>query len=122
MKSIHENDIQKSIQWIRLTMTLCLMALSVLYPTFFQHYMATPISALLITLFGIPHGANDEWLYVKHSMEYSKHSQSLPQVKVKFQRIYLSIAFVWALLWIWTPVLAFWAFILVSCYHFGEVI
>ena len=100
-------NIQALIQSIRLSTTLSLMTISVLYPTFFQQYMAIPISVFLITVFGIPHGANDEWLYTRHY----KSSKNLKAISLKFHATYLSIAMAWALLWMWTPIIAFWAFI-----------
>lgn len=64
----------------------------------------------LIIILGIPHGAIDHILYL------SKREK--PAFTFYFQ--YLSLIGLNVLFWIWLPQLAFFSFLFVSAYHFGQ--
>lgn len=64
----------------------------------------------LIIILGIPHGAIDHILYL------SKRKK--PAITFYFQ--YLSLIALNVLFWIWLPQLAFFSFLFVSAYHFGQ--
>ncbi len=67
-------------------------------------------SLLLITLFGIPHGAIDNIIF-----------QSQFQInKNKFYFVYLLCILIYILVWILFPAYSFFIFLIISSYHFGE--
>ena len=68
------------------------------------------ISSSLIILFGIPHGSLDNILFL------SKNKISV----FKFYFVYLLIAFIYLIAWIWWPYHSFILFLIISAYHFGE--
>lgn len=66
---------------------------------------------MVLLLVGIPHGAID-------------HLTSDPQINKKgllrFLFLYISLIFIYLLSWIFLPIMALLAFILMSSYHFGQ--
>jgi len=64
----------------------------------------------LVVLFGIPHGAIDNVLYLSSSNISKK----------KFYFLYLLSMILYALLWLIAPFFSFILFLLISAYHFGE--
>jgi len=67
-------------------------------------------TSALILLFGVPHGALDNILYVKEK----KIS------KLNFYIQYLSIIVLYSILWFIAPKISMLLFLLVSAFHFGE--
>ncbi|TAD85409.1 MAG: hypothetical protein EAY75_11415 [Bacteroidetes bacterium] len=69
-----------------------------------------------LTLTGIPHGAIDHVIYE------SKLQQKLrpKQLFIRFFLPYIAILSLTFLLWIILPEVAFWLFLLISAYHFGQ--
>jgi Brp/Blh family beta-carotene 15,15'-monooxygenase len=73
---------------------------------------------ILFCLFilGIPHGAIDHILYFQTFKEKLTPRLS----KLYFYSNYASVMLLWILLWDGRPKIAFWLFLFVSSYHFGE--
>jgi Brp/Blh family beta-carotene 15,15'-monooxygenase len=87
---------------------LCL--LFAFLPKDYQAFEYVPFTLILITI-GIPHGAID-------------HLTSDPHINkkglIKFLFLYISLISIYLLSWIYFPVTALLAFILMSAYHFGQ--
>ena len=71
-----------------------------------QAYLCVPF----ILLFGIPHGAIDNVLYLR----YKKLKLSV------FIAFYLSLVVFYVIVWIYLPAFAYLSFLLLSAYHFGQ--
>lgn len=125
--------------------TLAILFLS-FFPTIFE-FLKPFITLFCILVLGIPHGALDHILYYKlasgaipdsngsQDSEAFHHfgkdgenpSTELPITKSEQSKIitfygnYLAIMGLWAGCWAMFPDLAFWGFLTLSCYHFGEV-
>ena len=69
------------------------------------------ICVSLILLFGIPHGAMDHKLHLSFNQRANIN---------RFILIYVMIALGYLLWWLLMPVKAFFLFILISAYHFGQ--
>ena len=132
------------LEYLALVSTLITLALSCAFPRIFEMYLAPIIMIFCIAILGIPHGALDHILY--SALELQKRSlvgqsdslreKLIPDEKDDESRLfryqsaivatcfylnYLLIMCGWALLWYFNPDLAFWSFLVVSSYHFGEV-
>ena len=68
------------------------------------------ISALLITLIGIPHGAIDHLLFLK------KTNRS----QLFFYSFYLVLIILYVVAWVFFPIISLSLFLLLSAYHFGQ--
>lgn len=70
---------------------------------------------IVILIIGMPHGALD------HIISYhSFPSKSEKEKKIWFYTYYTLIMAVYALLWIWMPLLSFLIFLAITLYHFGQ--
>ena len=67
-------------------------------------------SMILISLFGIPHGAIDNIIYLS----------SNEITRFRFYLIYIVTIVIYCLLWWLTPIISLVFFLLLSSYHFGE--
>jgi beta-carotene 15,15'-dioxygenase len=108
---------------IQLVVTIGTILISYLYPSTMEKYSAYLMTISIVT-FGIPHGALDHILYY----ELETIRNELPEKKkygpfvhsLFFYINYLVIMLLWAACWDSHPDIAFWSFLLVSSYHFGE--
>lgn len=71
------------------------------------------ILAIVILFFGLPHGALDPWIAQQIGL-----SNTSMQVVV-FNCVYLAIAALVVLVWLWLPVLSLSVFLLISAWHFS---
>lgn len=107
--------------------TLGVIATSIMLPEFFERN-SIKLMVFCIVILGIPHGALDHILYYALATQ----RKSLPDEKWKragawipalfFYVNYITIMMLWAALWDYKPNIAFWSFLGVSSYHFGEVL
>ena len=67
-------------------------------------------SIILISLFGIPHGAIDNIIYLS----------SNKITRVRFYLIYIVTIIIYCLLWWLAPIISLIFFLFLSSYHFGE--
>jgi len=67
-------------------------------------------SIILISLFGIPHGAIDNIIYLS----------SNEITRVRFYLIYIVTILIYCLFWWITPIVSLVFFLFLSSYHFGE--
>tara|TARA_Y100000589_G_C27157181_1_gene631289 strand:+ start:108 stop:968 length:861 start_codon:yes stop_codon:yes gene_type:complete len=67
-------------------------------------------SAFFISFFGIPHGAIDNII--------ARHKTGINNIV--FYIIYLLVLLIFLSIWYMSPDIAFWTFLLISAYHFGE--
>tara|TARA_B100001564_G_scaffold124149_1_gene103656 strand:- start:1166 stop:2026 length:861 start_codon:yes stop_codon:yes gene_type:complete len=67
-------------------------------------------SAFFISFFGIPHGAIDNII--------ARHKTGINNIV--FYIIYLLVLLIFLSIWYMAPDIAFWTFLLISAYHFGE--
>ena len=112
-----------------------------------QQYLLIFLCAFLILGFGLPHGALDHVLFkaayrnlskqgVNKDITAQSNTETSPVViktyfnvgaegtiepSVVFYCNYLFMMSAWAFSWYHYPFTSFWAFIGVSCWHFGEV-
>ena len=73
------------------------------------------ISITLIGTIGLMHGATDHLLFI--SYRKLQHLKTIPK---HFYIVYLSVLFAMGGIWLILPELAIAAFIIASCYHFGQ--
>ncbi len=71
--------------------------------------------ALLLILFGVPHGASD-YIIFKRMLQKTKS----PQTHLHFGAYYAAAILLYSLIWWLVPVVAFLLFIFISAYHFGQ--
>ena len=69
--------------------------------------------ALLVVVFGLPHGALDPWLAERGGL--SNHWRAL----VIFNVLYMGIAALVVLIWMWLPAMSLAIFLVISAWHFG---
>ena len=67
-------------------------------------------SIFLISFFGIPHGAIDNVILLNESKISS----------FRFYLFYLATIIIYLIIWYFLPVFAFFLFLIISAYHFGE--
>lgn len=72
------------------------------------------ILAVIILLFGFPHGALDPWIAQQIGLGKT------PTQIVIFNCVYLAIAALVVLVWLWLPALSLSIFLLISAWHFSE--
>lgn len=72
-------------------------------------------AAILVIIFGIPHGATDHL-----ASNFASSGKFSASVSFQFLLKYLSPIAVYALLWWWLPQFSLLIFLIVSAYHFGE--
>jgi hypothetical protein len=115
------------------------MKISITFSVLFLSTFQWPLldgMVMILALFciGIPHGALDHILYsalesarnkkrdvkVKSDSKNKNHSKWMIPVAC-FYVNYLMIMIIWASVWYINSTIAFWAFLAISCYHFGEV-
>jgi Brp/Blh family beta-carotene 15,15'-monooxygenase len=99
--------------WIRAFLSLFVIALKRLLKDNFTRHVQNPLICLLIGVLGIPHGACDIYLMTNR---YKKLSFASAIVA------YLTVMSFWVALWKLHSLVAFALFLLVSIYHFGEVL
>ena len=75
---------------------------------------STIIFILVMLTIGIPHGSVD------HLIAFINPKSRRFQSKISFFVIYLSLISVNVGLWIFSPYLGLFTFLVISCYHFGE--
>ena len=75
---------------------------------------STIIFVLIMLTIGIPHGSVD------HLIAFINPKSRRFKSKLSFFTIYLSLISVNILLWVFSPYLGLFTFLVVSCYHFGE--
>ena len=75
---------------------------------------STLIFVLIMLTIGIPHGSVD------HLIAFINPKSRRFKSKLSFFTIYLSLISVNILLWVFSPYLGLFTFLVVSCYHFGE--
>ncbi|WP_448520382.1 Brp/Blh family beta-carotene 15,15'-dioxygenase [Rhodoflexus sp.] len=74
------------------------------------------VFALVMLLTGLPHGALDHLLHIRHGQKDTVNSRTM----LRFLLRYLSLIAIYALVWVLLPTLSLLIFILLSCYHFGQ--
>jgi len=82
-------------------------------PNFFNLGIQLVLLLATVTIIGIPHGYFD---FLVAKKLFSKYSYWLQ----KFIITYLSISFVYLLIWVLSPAFALIAFLLMAIYHFGQ--
>ncbi len=104
----------KKYQLILLTnlSLICWIFLMVM-PNFFNLGIQLVLLLATVTIIGIPHGYFD---FLVAKKLFSKYSYWLQ----KFIITYLSISFVYLLIWVLSPAFALIAFLLMAIYHFGQ--
>lgn len=75
-----------------------------------SHSAMNILALMLILIIGIPHGAIDHVLYASTTNRSQK----------SFYIFYLGSMIAYAVLWLASPVVGLWSFILLSAYHFGQ--
>ncbi|HKK88881.1 MAG TPA: Brp/Blh family beta-carotene 15,15'-dioxygenase [Saprospiraceae bacterium] len=75
-----------------------------------SHTVMNILALLLILIVGIPHGAIDHLLYANTTGRSQR----------SFYIFYLGSMMAYAVLWMASPVIGLWSFILLSAYHFGQ--
>lgn len=125
---IHDPSIMSSIPHSMLlspyTATLLCLLINSFSPTLFS-LLSLPLTLFSILILGIPHGALDHILYYNLLKARSRDQKSTDHVITpmhifQFYSNYLIIMLLWASSWFLFPDIAFWAFLAVSCFHFGE--
>lgn len=86
-----------------------------LFPGFSQDHLSIPIMLICVCGLGIPHGSMDIQLY--EQIQLKRTGKSMAMVGLLN---YFAIMAVWLACWALFPTFSFWAFMLVSVYHFGE--
>jgi beta-carotene 15,15'-dioxygenase len=109
------NMISQSIVYLPYSVSIGAIAMSNLLPATFKEWSSLVI-VISIIFFGIPHGSLDLFLYSQITTANIRPSQTTLLGAAN----YCLIMALWTLAWIFSPNLAFWAFILLSIYHFGE--
>lgn len=69
--------------------------------------------ALLVVVFGLPHGALDLWLAKRTGLARTRAAV------VWFNVAYLAVAVVVVLIWLWLPVVSLAVFLAISAWHFS---
>jgi len=72
------------------------------------------ILAVIILLFGFPHGALDPWIAKQIGLG------NTPMQVVIFNCVYLAIAALVVLVWLWLPALSLSVFLIISAWHFSD--
>lgn len=100
------------------------LAAAVIYPQFISSQAAIGLTVFLILLIGIPHGAIDHVLYENCARNLPRKSgiHIAADHILYFYWNYLMIMAIWAAVWITIPEAALLSFLVVSAYHFGEVL
>ena len=75
---------------------------------------STIIFVLIMLTIGIPHGSVD------HLIAFINPKSRRFQSKINFFIIYLFLISINVVLWIFSPYLGLFTFLVISCYHFGE--
>lgn len=108
--NINKGSLNKAIVGV----TVFTILLGLVLPKALVQGWLTPIAVLFI-LAGIPHGASDFIIFQKIFSQYKLAKQSL-----FFGLGYITIVFLYLILWYFSPFLAFLLFLFNSIYHFGE--
>lgn len=95
--------------YILLISNIVLLLLSNTMPVLFSEHQTT-LAFFLIASVGIPHGAIDHLLFLKKT----------DKNKLYFYSFYLTLFTIYALSWIYFPLLSMVAFMFMSAYHFGQ--
>ena len=130
--SSHENTplrMRSTVKHISTVLTLFIISIAYFEPLLFTDYLAIPITIVLITFLGIPHGAIDHIIYYqicRQNPSSRVHTQDLPGRseigwRLGFYWNYLLIMAVWAISWLFFPSCTLFVFLVISAYHFGEV-
>lgn len=69
--------------------------------------------AVLVVVFGLPHGALDPWLAERAGLARTKGQM------VMFNAAYLAVAALVVLIWMWLPVVSLAVFLAISAWHFS---
>jgi beta-carotene 15,15'-dioxygenase len=80
--------------------------------------LLTPIAqiavlGIVITLFGLPHGALDPWIAQQIGLSHTRTEAFI------FTTIYLAISVFVVLIWLWLPALSLGVFLCISAWHFA---
>ncbi len=80
--------------------------------------LLTPIAqiavlGIVITLFGLPHGALDPWIAQQIGLNNTRSDLFV------FTTVYLAISVCVVLFWLWLPALSLGVFLLISAWHFA---
>jgi Brp/Blh family beta-carotene 15,15'-monooxygenase len=74
------------------------------------------VFAFIMLLTGLPHGAVDHLLYIRHQQKATIDSRAM----FHFLWRYLALIVLYTIVWIVFPTFSLLLFILLSCYHFGQ--
>jgi len=97
-----------SSKLIGLIFALCLIFFKV------EDSYSSIIFVLVMLTIGIPHGSVD------HIIAFINPASRRFKSKLSFFTVYLSLIILNIIIWIFSPYLGLFTFLLVSCYHFGE--
>lgn len=75
------------------------------------------IALFLIVIIGIPHGANDHFLFFNLFQNRLKENH---KSGLLFYFIYLGLIILYSICWYFTPIFSLSLFLLISFYHFGQ--
>ena len=97
-----------SSKLIGLIFALCLIFFKV------EDSYSSIIFVIVMLTIGIPHGSVD------HIIAFINPKKRRFKSKLSFFTVYLSLIIINVVIWIFSPYLGLFTFLLVSCYHFGE--
>jgi Brp/Blh family beta-carotene 15,15'-monooxygenase len=90
------------------------LSINLIFPEFIESIRFW-FMAVVILIIGMPHGALD------HIISYhSFPEKSEKQKKIWFYSYYTLIMVVYAILWLWMPLISFLIFLGITLYHFGQ--
>ena len=90
-----------------------LFALSLIFFKVEDSYSSIIFVIVMLTI-GIPHGSVD------HIIAFINPKSRRFNSKLSFFTVYLSLIVLNIIIWVFSPYLGLFTFLLVSCYHFGE--
>ena len=103
-----------SDSYLYLYFSLAAIFLNFLFKDYVSNKNMVIVLIFFIIFFGLPHGALDTLLAKKNNL----YNNFLSFIKFNF--IYVLIAFITFLLWFFFPVLSLFTFLLISIFHFSE--